>query len=74
MIAVSLEEAQARLSELIEQVQEGEEILITRQGQPVARLLAGARIPPRQPGFALGKLTNLAEDDEHLEDFQDYMP
>jgi prevent-host-death family protein len=74
MTVVSLEEAQAHLPELIEQVQQGEEILITRQGQPVARLVAAARVPPRQPGSAVGKLTILAEDDEHLEDFPDYMP
>jgi len=29
---------------------------------------------PRQPGSAKGKLTILAEDDEHLRDFQAYMP
>jgi len=29
---------------------------------------------PRQPGSAKGKLRILAEDDDHLDDFQDYMP
>lgn len=28
----------------------------------------------RHPGSAKGKLTILAEDDEHLKDFKDYMP
>ena len=28
----------------------------------------------RQPGSAKGKLTILREDDEHLNDFKDYMP
>jgi hypothetical protein len=28
----------------------------------------------RQPGSARGKLLILAEDNEHLQDFQDYMP
>lgn len=30
--------------------------------------------PPRQPGSAKGRLTILAEDEEHLRDFQEYMP
>lgn len=29
---------------------------------------------PRQPGSARGKLTIITEDDEHLRDFQEYMP
>jgi hypothetical protein len=28
---------------------------------------------PRQPGSAKGKLVILADDDEHLQDFQEYM-
>lgn len=28
----------------------------------------------RTPGSAVGKLKMLVEDDEHLKDFQDYMP
>ena len=28
---------------------------------------------PRRPGSAKGKLVILAEDDEHLKDFKDYM-
>lgn len=30
--------------------------------------------PTRQPGSAKGKLRILAEDDEHLDDFKDYVP
>jgi hypothetical protein len=29
---------------------------------------------PRHPGSAQGKLTILAEDEEHLRDFQEYLP
>ena len=38
MRAVSLAEAKAHFSELVTQVAAGEEIVITRHGQPVARL------------------------------------
>lgn len=30
--------------------------------------------PPRRPGSAVGKFFILAEDDEHLADFKEYMP
>jgi hypothetical protein len=29
---------------------------------------------PRRPGSARGKLAIIADDDEHLSDFKDYMP
>jgi len=38
------------------------------------RDLQPAKRRPRTPGSAAGKLTVLVEDDEHLKDFQDYMP
>ncbi len=41
---VSVADAKARLSELIQQLAEEEEIVIVRHGQPVARLLAVPRI------------------------------
>jgi antitoxin (DNA-binding transcriptional repressor) of toxin-antitoxin stability system len=76
MTTVSLEEAQTRLSELVAQLRPGEEVILTRQDQPIARLI---RVPvkphtPRQPGSAVGKLVIVVEDEEHLKDFQDYMP
>jgi prevent-host-death family protein len=76
MSAVPIEEAQAKLSELIDNLAPGEEVMITRNQQPVAKLV-GQQKPerkPRRPGSAKGKLVILAEDDEHLEDFKDYMP
>jgi len=39
MSNVTLEDAKARLSELIEQLHPGEEIIITRDQKPVARLV-----------------------------------
>ena len=73
--AVSIEEAQAHLAELIARLQPGEELVITKDEQPVARLLAQDREvrQPRQPGTAKGKLVILADDEEHLQDFKEYM-
>ncbi|MDO8788118.1 MAG: type II toxin-antitoxin system prevent-host-death family antitoxin [Sulfuritalea sp.] len=40
MLSVGIHEAKARLSQLVERVAQGEEVLVTRYGKPVARLVA----------------------------------
>jgi prevent-host-death family protein len=74
-MTVTLQEAQAHLAELIERLQPGESLLITRNETPVARLTAeGARgRKPRQPGNCKGMLTLVSDDEEHLKDFAEYM-
>lgn len=47
MNAISLADAKAHLSDLIDRVEAGDSIDITRRGKPVARLTAVAR--PRKP-------------------------
>jgi prevent-host-death family protein len=75
MSIVTIEEAQAKLAELIDKVTLGEEVIITRNQQPVAQLVPLPSAKP-QPVFGgcKGMLTIVAEDDEHLEDFKEYMP
>ena len=46
MHTVSIAEAKAHLSELIERVEKGEEILITKRGKPVVRLVPDLPPPP----------------------------
>ena len=74
-MTVTLLEAQARLPELIERLQPGESLIITRNEAPVARLTAEGppRRKPRQPGNCKGMLTIVADDEEHLKDFAEYM-
>lgn len=72
---VTIEEAQAHLPELIAKLVPGEDVIITRNDQPVAELRPlPLRKPQPQFGSCKGKLTIVAEDDEHLKDFQEYMP
>lgn len=75
-MTVTIEEAQKSLPELIERLQPGEEIVITRGVQPVAQVRSIPSLPaqPRQPGSATGILTIVADDDEHLRDFEEYLP
>jgi prevent-host-death family protein len=52
MDAINLADAKAHLSELVDRVQAGDSIDITRRGKPVARLTAVAR-PRKQIDAAL---------------------
>jgi prevent-host-death family protein len=74
METVTLEEARAHLAGLVDRVaQGGEEIVITRDDRPVAKLVAlpGTRARPRF-GSAKG-LIEISEDfDAPLEDFKEY--
>jgi prevent-host-death family protein len=44
MASVTIEEAQAKLADLIHRLHPGEELVITEKGQPIAR-----SIPPTEP-------------------------
>jgi len=73
-VHVTLQEAQARLPELLAGLVPGEELVITDNGQPVATLTRSRRTSwPCQPGSARDKSHWMAEDfDAPLEDFKDY--
>jgi len=73
-ITITLEEAQAKLPELIAKLTPGEEIVITQNAQPVAELHLIAKEKPRPRfGICQGMLTIITEDEEYLEDFKEYM-
>lgn len=75
MATVTLQEAQAALADLIHRLNPGEEVVITENEQPVAKLMASPVEKARpQPGRCKGMITLQIEDDEHLEHFKDYMP
>jgi antitoxin (DNA-binding transcriptional repressor) of toxin-antitoxin stability system len=71
---LTLSEAQARLPDLIHGLTPGDEVAITENNRTVAKLVAPCLEEPRPiPGRGKGTLIILAEDDEHLEDFKEYM-
>jgi prevent-host-death family protein len=74
MSRIELAQAQEHLLELVEQAIEGEEVVITKDNQPLVKLVpALERRRQRQFGSAKG-LIEMSEDfDEPLEDFKDYM-
>jgi prevent-host-death family protein len=75
MTTVSVNEAKTKLLELIHQLQPGDEVLITENNQPVARLTPAAQQPPRKLGTLKGTVTYMAPDfDAPLDEFKEYMP
>ena len=56
MVTVNLAQAKAHLSELLDQVESGEEVIITRHGKPVAHIRQA--VAPKKP-LPLEKLTAL---------------
>lgn len=65
---VTLSDAKARFSEIVERATQGEEFVITRMGRPVARVIQyGTRVQPR-------KLGDLADQIRISEDFDEWPP
>ena len=72
MSSVTVQEAQAKLSELIRNMKPGDEVVITDNDEPVARLVAAEQRSqtPRRPGTPRGTVTYMAPDfDAPLDDF-----
>lgn len=72
MRQVNIHEAKTQLSRLIEAVEAGEEVIIARAGQPVARLThIETRQTPRTPGALKGQIWIAPDFDELSEDLLD---
>jgi prevent-host-death family protein len=72
---ITVHEAQAKLKDIIRQMTAGEEVIITENQQPVAKLVGGqsktAKAPRPGPGLCKGMITYIAPDfDAPLEDTQ----
>jgi antitoxin (DNA-binding transcriptional repressor) of toxin-antitoxin stability system len=72
---VTMEEAQASLPELVAHLGSGEELIITQNHKPVATLKreGSPSRKPRKAGNCIGMIQIVADDDEHLKDFEEYM-
>ena len=75
---ITIEEAQTKLKELIHGLAPGDEVIITENQQPVAKLVSETPPPPKPPraapGFLRGMITYIAPDfDAPLEDMKEYM-
>ena len=71
----TIHEAQAQLANLVHRLNAGDEVAITENNEPVAKL---ARIDPKKQwpckaGSAKGKIWVAPDFDEPLEEFKEYM-
>lgn len=73
MITITIQEAQATLSDLIHRLAAGDEVTITENDQPVAKLVhtPPGRIP--QFGTLAGTVLSMEHFDDPLEEFEEYM-
>ncbi len=77
MTTVTIQQAQSTLSELIHRLSPGDEVVITENDRPVARLVPTPEThkkSPRQLGTMKGSVLYMAPDfDAPLEDFRECM-
>ncbi len=77
MTNIPIQEAQAKLPELVHALTPGDEVVIIENDQPVARILpvvVAPQRPPRRLGTLRGTVLYMAPDfDAPLEDFKEYM-
>jgi len=72
---IAIELAQEKLKALIDGLESGEEIVITEDSRPVARLIGERNSHSPRPAAGLGKgsILYMAEDfDEPMEEFREY--
>lgn len=77
MTVISVENAKREFDKLVDMASAGEEIILTQDEHPVARMVsipAAETAPIRKPGSAKDSILHMADDfDAPLEDFQEYM-
>ena len=77
MTTLNLDEAQARLREIVSALEPGEEVILTDDGQSLAKLVKTEPEPtswPCKAGSAKDKiLWNSPDFDDPLEEFEEYM-
>ena len=71
-IQVNIHEAKTHLSELLQRVMNGEEVVIAKAGEPIARLMPYQAAPARRtPGIDAGKVRIAPDFDEPLPEFEE---
>jgi prevent-host-death family protein len=66
MKQVNIHEAKTNLSRLVDEVTNGEEIVLAKAGRPVAKLVPISLRRPRQPGFLKGAIEIASDFDAPL--------
>jgi len=78
-VKVTIDQAATQLPELIHALGPADEILLIENDRVVAKIVVPPSESPQSPkprrqlGALKGQLIIVSDDDEHLEDFKDYM-
>lgn len=72
MTEFGVHEAKTHFSKLLERALAGEDVVITRSGEPLVKLVPVQRRRPPNPGFAAGTFTIPDDFDEWPEEFLEY--
>ena len=72
---LAVEDIKLTLPELLDSLAPGDEVILTRNHQPVAKLVSEKppERKPRVPGLGKGMITIISDDEDHLKDFAEYM-
>jgi antitoxin (DNA-binding transcriptional repressor) of toxin-antitoxin stability system len=73
---IAVEDIKVSLPEFLDSLTPGDEVILTRNQEPVAKLISEklAQRKPRVPGLGKGIITIISDDEDHLKDFAEYMP
>jgi prevent-host-death family protein len=74
VVVVNMHEAKSRLSELVRLVEEGEKVVLARNGTPVVELVPADRPKKREGGFWKGQVWISPDFDAPLPEFEEYLP
>jgi prevent-host-death family protein len=68
MKLTNMHDAKSKLSQLVAEAIDGEEVVIANAGKPVARLVAYQTAPPkRKPGYWKGKIRIAVNFDDYMD-------
>lgn len=74
MHQIDITDAQTQITQLLESALQGEEVIITRNNQPILKLIQILPVTKRrQRGSAKGQIWIAPDFDALLEDFKEYM-
>lgn len=74
MYQIELDKAKSQIESLIQTALDGEEVIITRNDEPVLKLVPVSKSNTRRKAGSAKGMIRMSEDfDEPLEDFREYM-
>ena len=74
MEVIDIADAELRLEELVDEVEQGKTFAINQDGMAMARLIPTQKTPVRKPGSLKGKIRfSDSDDNSHIECFRDFM-